>query len=152
MTAGLLTVRHNIEVAHRLYENKGKCEQIHGHSMWVTLKVMGELNPEGFIDGIEFGALKKDFRRFLDTYYDHHVLLNEKDPFASPLLTVARDENGKFTRDEDEVYLPGLFRVSGDPTTENIALWIGEEMQTLKYPVHSVEVQETAVNGAQVFF
>jgi hypothetical protein len=39
--AALLTVKHNIEVAHRLSKTPGKCENIHGHSMIVEFSITG---------------------------------------------------------------------------------------------------------------
>jgi 6-pyruvoyltetrahydropterin/6-carboxytetrahydropterin synthase len=151
--SALIAVRHNIEVAHRLFENKGKCEQIHGHSMSVTVRLGGEINNKGFMDGIEFGALKKDFRTLLDEQYDHRLLLNASDPFARPIYTIeqaVRNEAAQATYvlDENQIFLPGLQAVPGDPTTENIAKWIYKAMYGMGYPVWEVEVWETAVNMA----
>ena len=155
MTA-VIAVRHNIEVAHRLYENKGKCEQIHGHSMWVTLKLAGEINKKGFVDGIEFGDLKKDFRAYLDETFDHRLLLNAADPFARPLYQVDAAEeldaeSAKLFLSSKQVFLPGLQSMPGDPSTENIATWIFDEMAGMGYPVLLVEVWETAVNMATAY-
>lgn len=129
--ADFITVRHNIEVAHRLFESRGKCEAIHGHSMWVTMTLKGVINEHGMLDGLDFAVVKRHFRGYLDAYYDHHLLLNENDPWAA-------------TQPDP---LPGLNPLPGDPTTENIARWIGEEMRT-EFPVVRVHVDETAVNGA----
>lgn len=142
-----LHVRHNIEVAHRLSLLEGKCENIHGHSMWVELTIGGlELDKNGIAGGVEFGLLKKIFREHLDTQYDHHLLLNYSDPWA------------------DEKYeLPGLVATSGDPSTENIAMWIAHSMDRIimqnfpqlssemhAIPLYGIEVKvsETSVNAA----
>lgn len=134
----ILAVKHNIEVAHRLSLLPGKCENIHGHSMWVTLELKGKLDSSGIMEGIEFGALKKDFRDHLDDVYDHHLLLNENDPWAVPIYTNQKAER-----------LPGLHECVGDPTTENIARWIGEFMTIKYYHTSAVTVWETAVNMAR---
>lgn len=103
----LLKVRHNIEVAHRLIATPGKCEAIHGHSMWVIMSLGGKINPKtGMLaydhkamgreiyddkielQDLEFGAIKRSFREHLDTQYDHRVLLNAVDPFAGPIFQV----------------------------------------------------------------
>jgi 6-pyruvoyltetrahydropterin/6-carboxytetrahydropterin synthase len=130
----LIEVRHNIEVAHRLFDLKGKCEAIHGHSMWVKLTLHGQLDRHGVLEGIEFGALKKDFRNHLDTQYDHKLLLNEDDPWTN---AVFKDQK-----------LPGLQVCPGDPTTENIAAWIANwAFEQFRLPT-DVFVQETHVNAA----
>jgi len=136
-----ITLRHNMEVAHRLYEMAGKCQQIHGHSMWVDLWIFGQLNNNGVLEGLEFGAVKDRFRAFLDMTFDHHLLLNERDPWAQP-ITVMDKPNMSTMR------LPGLQVMPGDPTTENIAKWIAEwAIMLWKLPVQ-VRVAETAVNTA----
>lgn len=142
MPTNIIAVRHNIEVAHRLFEQPGnKCENIHGHSMWVKLELRGDLDEHGMLEGIDFGSLKKDFRNYLDHTYDHHLLLNENDPWANDLATNLDDVPELKT-------LPGLQTFPGDPTTENIARWIAMFMRSINgySNVSSCEVWETSVN------
>lgn len=132
--SALIAVRHNIEVAHRLWLLPGKCEQIHGHSMWVRLELTGELDRGGLLDGLDFGAVKRAYREHLDTKYDHRLLLDVDDPLASV----------------GAVKLPGLRPTGGQPTTENIARWIAEWSQE-RFPCAKggrVTVHETHVNEA----
>ena len=154
-----LGVKHNIEVAHRLYELPGKCEQIHGHSMWITLGIKGDLNRHGLLEGIEFGTLKKIFRGYLDSEFDHHVLLNQEDPFAGEIMTVDRSEEGHFAETSGGgLLLPGVKTFDGDPTTEHIANWVLTDINRLlteafggrPYYGLDVTVWETAVNFAKV--
>jgi 6-pyruvoyltetrahydropterin/6-carboxytetrahydropterin synthase len=156
--AQLIGVRHNIEVAHRLYETPGKCENIHGHSMWVTMEIQGRVNDRGMLAGIEYGELKKMFRGYLDEQYDHHLVLNAADPFAHPIFTVVRDEEGKFTTAGDQAFLPGLTTLLRDPTTENIADEIAKDMCHTVWECWgdsdalfsmTVQVNETKVNFAR---
>lgn len=124
------TITHNIEVAHRLTLLPGKCQQIHGHSMLVTLAAEGDVDEAGLIAGLDFGAAKRAFREHLDITYDHRLLLNCKDELA-------------------ELHLPGAQLVTGDPTVENIARWIGE-WAVAQFPqlhAHGVKVQETRTNS-----
>lgn len=143
-------VRHNIEVAHRLFTTPGKCENIHGHSMWVTLTLHGEVGHTGMVAGLDFGDIKKEFRTYLDTNYDHRILLNAADPFAGGLFrsdSAGRPSGSRGT-------LPGLNATEGDPTTENIARWVGERMRStfnlMETGIQRVEVEvwETHVNKA----
>jgi 6-pyruvoyl-tetrahydropterin synthase len=139
----------------------GKCEQIHGHSMHVELLLEGYLGPRGvihtYISGqpLEFGQVKKAFREFLDITFDHHLLLNENDPFARPLrvpsepVPVPDIRQGLRTQTQ---YLPGLQPMPGDPTTENIALWIGQWALEEFKCFGAVQVNETDVNAIRVPF
>lgn len=141
-------VTHNAEAAHRLYTTPGKCQRIHGHSLRIQLSLVGEVDDHGLLAGIDFGTLKSEFRGFLDSYLDHSLLLNENDPFAAAVMVTPKDE---YTGWDDPADLPGLRRCAGDPTTENIAQWIGEWASlTFAVPhVYSahVHVDETPANG-----
>lgn len=135
-----ITVRHNVEMAHRLIETPGKCEAIHGHSWWIDLTLGGYLSPSGLLNGIEFGELKQQFRGFLDESFDHHTLLNRQDEWARPLPL----EGGRI------VMLPGLQVMDGDPTTENFAKLIGDwALDNFNGCLTiGVVVHETSVNSA----
>lgn len=144
-----------MEVAHRLSLLPGKCQQIHGHSMMVTLDLRGfDINENGIAGGIDFGALKKLFRNFIDTNYDHHLHLNQLDEWAEDQIscTVLGGQTNLARR------LPGLVTHPGDPTVENLAKWIAEAMAEELYvhfniqnscPVElCISIAETGTNGA----
>lgn len=124
-----IVVRHNIEVAHRLSLLPGKCENIHGHSMWVELEITGAPDERGLANGLDFGSVKRAFRGYLDEWYDHRLLLNAEDELA-------------------EYDLPGAVLCTGDPTTENIARWVLEWAHKEFDGVVRTAVQETHVNAA----
>jgi 6-pyruvoyltetrahydropterin/6-carboxytetrahydropterin synthase len=136
----LLAVRHNIEVAHRLFLTPGKCQQIHGHSMWVTLEVEGQRDATGKVGGLDFATMKTAFRGYLDATFDHRLLLHHDDPFARALDT----DSGTNVR------LPGLLAMDDDPTTENIAAQVFTMMWARFPTVYAVDVEETSVNRARV--
>jgi 6-pyruvoyl-tetrahydropterin synthase len=137
-----ITVVHTAEVAHRLYLTPGKCQRIHGHGLTIKLTLEGEPDSTGLLAGIDFSSLKAGFRGFIDSYLDHQVLLNEKDPFAGYMQPKGTSQ---------WLQLPGLRVCAADPTTENLAMWIGQWAQiTLAVPkVYNVgvHVDETSVNG-----
>lgn len=159
----LIILRHNMEIAHRLYDLKGKCEQIHGHSMWVELSIFGTINKGGILVNdqeteFEFGAVKRAFREHLDSTYDHRLLLNKVDPWAGPIMWLdqgqikALPEGAMGIAPEqqvEQVFLPGLSTTDGDPTTENLAQWISLWASHEFEAVTRVRVQETAVNAAE---
>lgn len=137
----LIRVRHNFEMAHRLFLTPGKCEAIHGHSWWATLELTGEVDGRGYLEGIDFGDLKATFRNYLDRNFDHRVLLNKDDPWAKKLHLVDT---------EGWVSLPGLATLDVEPTTENLARIIGERMVgATGIEAVSVSVWETSVNNAE---
>ncbi len=139
-----------MEMAHRLHLTPGKCENIHGHSWWVTLTVWGQVDSNGLLQGIDFGEAKSFLRGYMDEKYDHHLLLNSQDPFARALYN--SDSAGRPTGDRS--VLPGLVKFRGDPTTELIAARIGEDMLagfSRRWNVDelAVDVWETSVNNAR---
>lgn len=139
MTVQAIKVRHNVEMAHRLFLTPGKCEAIHGHSWNVTLQLIGEVDNHGLLASLDFGSIKMLFRKFLDSNFDHRVLLNVNDPWANLRLHTNCTEE-----------LPGLALFEGDPTTENLAKTIGE-WGRLTFPSMrgiGIEVWETRVNNA----
>lgn len=136
-----IKVKHNMEMAHRLIDTPGKCENIHGHSWWVELEIIGSVDRTGKI--LEFGAVKKAFREFLDSQYDHHLLLNVKDLVLNQAFI------------EPDTGLPGAIWMVGDPTTENVAKAIGEWAENAFYDPNAsfhqhicVTVWETSTNAA----
>jgi 6-pyruvoyl-tetrahydropterin synthase len=60
------------------------------------------------------------------------------------------DESGTdfHLMNDKQVFLPGLNAMPGDPTTENMARWIGEAMVDEGFPVNAIELWETSVNNA----
>jgi 6-pyruvoyl-tetrahydropterin synthase len=114
-----IRVKHNAEMAHRLFQSAGKCQAIHGHSWKIELALTGPVDHTGKVAGLDFGAVKWHFRAHIDRTYDHRVLLYEGDPFAHG-ITLSEDTTGR------ETELPGLKRFEVDPTTENVARIIGE--------------------------
>lgn len=145
----LIKVRHNIEVAHRLFELPGKCENIHGHSMKVEMRLYGGINSKGILQtdygALDFGSVKREFRGYLDTVFDHHLLLNQNDPWAREIYFHGEDwENGISHT------LPGLQTFEADPTTENLALWLAQWASDRFKTDATVCVQETDVNAAEV--
>lgn len=149
-----IRLKHNMEIAHRLYFMPGKCQAIHGHSMHVELTLHGHPNTNGVFEGLDFADVKKRFRGYLDENFDHKLLLNERDPFAKLLYLPNFDQLSKETESstvtiaiEDLTSLPGLVTVQGDPTTENLVQYIGRwSLEEFKLPC-DIFIQETGTNG-----
>lgn len=143
-----IKIRHNMEVAHRLSLDSGKCQQIHGHGMQIELVILCVEGPNGMAvntanQPMEFGAMKKMFRQYIDGKYDHHLILNENDEWTDRLRKPFEDDGD---------LLPGLVTVPGDPTVENLAKWIAE-WACANYRCDVIcKIDETKTNGAEVKF
>jgi 6-pyruvoyltetrahydropterin/6-carboxytetrahydropterin synthase len=136
-----VSVRHNFETAHRLPHlgQSSKCFNLHGHSwnceVMITSDSVGE---DGLV--VEFGALKKLLREWIDHYWDHGAMLGASDP----LLSILRAEGCK------------AYQFDEWPTVEAVAEELagvaGRILATVpRAPdarVLRVVVQETAVNAA----
>jgi 6-pyruvoyl-tetrahydropterin synthase len=147
-----IKLNHNIELAHRLFLMPGKCQQIHGHSMKVELTLYGHPNDDGVFEGLDFADVKKKFRDHLNKEYDHRLLLHVNDPWAQPLIMEKTIHEEYHPNDETQdikgfQLLPGLVICIGDPTTENLAMWIGNwAFEAFDLGV-DVYIQETGSNG-----
>lgn len=133
----IVTVKHNFETAHRLPFLAGKCENIHGHSWWVEWEFDNEMDDNGLT--LEYGALKRALRSWVDEHLDHGTMLGAKDK----LLEAFRKDGSKvyiFGEDYTEFPWPTVEAVSSLLASVAIDL-IGVE------PI-SVKVQETHVNAA----
>jgi 6-pyruvoyltetrahydropterin/6-carboxytetrahydropterin synthase len=139
LPAESIRVRHNVEMAHRLWLTPGKCEKIHGHSWDVQMSLFGETSPAGMLAGLDFADVKQLFRGYLDGTYDHYLLLNADDPWAQVQLPGLGP-------------LPGLQPFAGDPTTENLAAvvggWAVGTFAGCGITRVQIQVMETRVNGA----
>jgi 6-pyruvoyl-tetrahydropterin synthase len=123
---------------------------------------MGPVDDNGIMGGLDFGTIKKQFRAYIDTVYDHHLLMNEEDPLLFKMFqywaSVVHGDNAfTMSRAEKEetlqAFYPGLVTFKNDPTIENIASWISGWAQRTFNPLHiRVNVQETNTNGAEVGF
>lgn len=86
-----------ISTCHRnwkAYENTNrdsrKCSLIHGYSRYIELTFKANfLTPEGWV--YDFGDCK-EFKQWLDTNWDHKVLISENDPKLKEILEM-QDHN-----------------------------------------------------------
>jgi 6-pyruvoyltetrahydropterin/6-carboxytetrahydropterin synthase len=136
-----VTVRHNFETAHRLPQigRDSKCFNLHGHSWNVEITVAADfLSTAGLV--VEFGALKKAVRTWIDTHLDHGTMLGTDDP----LLPVLRAEGCK------------VYEFAEWPTVEAVAEELFDMTEILLRDIPRAPdarvlrtvVRETAVNAA----
>jgi 6-pyruvoyltetrahydropterin/6-carboxytetrahydropterin synthase len=155
MSATQITVKHNFETAHRLPFLGGKCENLHGHSWWVTFAIYNTAHDTGVdVDGIsaEYGEVKRIVRGWIDKYLDHGTMLGQ----ADPLNVLAATHDFDLREYIGKVFLFGYehdYAPKPWPTVESVAEMLSFKIQEALDEVFEglyvdrVELQETHVNG-----
>lgn len=111
---------------HRLLQHAGKCRHLHGHNgrVLITLEA-ATLDEQGMV--VDFALLKQTVGAWLDTTFDHRLILQATDPLV-PLL---REQGEQFVTLDDP------------PTAEVLAKCIFDETRRQGFPVVEVVLWET---------
>lgn len=141
MSLTTITRRFEIDAGHRLMNHGGKCRNYHGHryAFHVTLAAP-EVDPgTGMI--VDFGLIKEEIGGWLDTHWDHAMILEREDRLAAMLWT---EYSGKVEAIPAGVIFisnPKLYIVDCPPTAENLArIFAGKAQQLAAYVFGSVKV------------
>lgn len=111
---------------HRLLDYEGKCRHLHGHNGRVVITLeASDLDGRGMV--FDFGEIKRAAKAWIDENLDHRMLLREDDPVATLLLDAGET----------------LFLINANPTAENIAQLIYEQLAQRGFPVVEVQLWET---------
>lgn len=141
------------ETAHRLVDYPdGRCQHLHGHSYkWeVTVGLLGkdDVDSRGMV--VDFKDLKEAMMLHIDKY-DHALILSDGDPLVSRCLNLA-DGGVREILESTAGNPPRLFAVPFNPTAENLAKHVAEELNTelnkMGAYVERVVVWETATSSA----
>jgi 6-pyruvoyltetrahydropterin/6-carboxytetrahydropterin synthase len=110
---------------HRLLGHPGKCGRLHGHNgiLRITLRA-NALDNQGMV--ADFDQISSEMRIFLDSRFDHRLLLHKDDPACAALKTAG------------ETFVALEFT----PTAENLARLAYEHAHSQGFPVAAVEVVE----------
>lgn len=110
-----LTIMRRIKfcAGHRLLEHGGKCEHFHGHNYVAEIFVTSE-ETDAVGRVLDFADLKARTKGWIDENWDHSFLVYEKDANAIAVL--------------EQVKPARLFRLPYNPTAENMARYLLEEM------------------------
>lgn len=104
-----ITRRLEFDAGHRLLKHEGKCRNYHGHrySVEATILTGNPLDETGMV--VDFAVVKEKLGGWLDTFWDHGMLLQKGDP----LLAFCESEALKY------------FELDRPPTAEVLAeeLW-----------------------------
>lgn len=118
---------------HRLLRYQGKCANLHGHNATVRIHLAAdELDSDGFV--VDFSAIKTPIEKWLDTHWDHRMILCEADPLV-PLLQAQNEP---------------VFVMAVNPTAENLAKHLFAVVRELGFHIVRVEFWETPNSFAVV--
>jgi len=136
-----LIFTRRFSMAHRLLSDKSiKCQNIHGHNIYIKWSVSTRLNFKfDFNENManSFGELKKRVHEWIDYHVDHSTFLNVRDPLLG--WTKENIPNAK------------VLVFPGDPTTEMIAAAFYNKISCFmqdfsNIELDSVEIEETPTN------
>ena len=98
---------HDISCGHRVHGHESKCAHLHGHNYRIFFTVQQDNNQLDLIGRvIDFSVIKSRLCEWLETWWDHKMLIWVDDPHLDDLLDIDPD---------------GVVPVEFNPTAENMA-------------------------------
>jgi 6-pyruvoyltetrahydropterin/6-carboxytetrahydropterin synthase len=111
---------------HRLLGHEGKCRHLHGHNARAMIRLESEsLDRLGLV--MDFKEIGDYVKSWLDSEIDHNMLLCKEDPIV-PLLRGAGER---------------VYVMDANPSAENIARLVFEQVERGGFPVVEVAIVET---------
>lgn len=127
-----ITREFQFDYGHRVLGHGGKCRHIHGHRGVAQVSVEApQLDALGFV--IDFSNLKTIVGDWIDTFWDHNIILNGNDPLARMYVenTGEDTEWGFFSGAVFADKTPYVLPAGMNPTAENLAKILAEKAQEL---------------------
>lgn len=137
-------------MAHRILGHAGRCKQLHGHNYRFTLTLR---SPH--LDTLEmlmdFGDIKQFWDKWIDENWDHHTILNSRDPLLKYFERAQKNSHAL-----TEALGEAILSYDWNPTAEKMAKFLAENVRehlwrTSKLPTIYeiiVRVEETDGNTA----
>ena len=123
--------RVDFSFGHRLVDYDGKCNRPHGHNGVAEVRLAAdELDEAGMV--ADFGDVGDAVGGWIDANLDHRMILRADDPLAPALAELGE----------------GAYLIDEEPTAENLAKLIYEEVSEMQLPVVSVTLWETSDSRA----
>lgn len=121
---------------HRVLGHEGKCANLHGHRYTAEVTVTAkDLDKIGRV--IDFSVIKRDVGNWIDTYWDHNMILHVKDPLAIIHSADGHLETNNHTYGTRAVFGPKDPFIMPDemnPTAENMAAVLFHQAQEILKP------------------
>jgi 6-pyruvoyltetrahydropterin/6-carboxytetrahydropterin synthase len=109
----------------------GKCRQLHGHNAKVVITVASpDLDDLGMVT--DFSAMRRHIGDWIERTLDHRMILHKDDPYV-PILRGQGDP---------------VVTLESHPSTENLAKFIFDFVESEGYPVVEVTLWETPTSYA----
>lgn len=111
---------------HRLLNYEGKCRHLHGHNGRAVITIESpDLDERGMV--LDFSDIKRAISQWIDENLDHRMILRRDDPAVAAFERLGEP----------------LFLMDANPTAENIAQLIFEQVRHRGFPVVEVVLWET---------
>lgn len=111
---------------HRLMNYNGMCKNLHGHNGRIEIYINStSLDELGMV--VDFSAIKTAVKQWVDDNLDHRMILCRADPVAAMLMEIGEP----------------LYLMDENPTAENIAKHIFQEIKRQKFNVSEVRLWES---------
>ena len=121
---------HDISTGHRVMNHESKCKHLHGHNYRVHFKIAAENELDSLGRVLDFGVIKSLLAEWLESHWDHKLLIWQDDPWAESLKTMDPE---------------GVSLVHFNPTAENMAQYLLEVIGPLQLSGHPVELVEVKI-------
>jgi 6-pyruvoyltetrahydropterin/6-carboxytetrahydropterin synthase len=138
-----ITKEFKFEMAHALMNYNGPCRNIHGHSYFLYVTIVGEpaQKAQASEDGMlmDFGQLKSIVNKHIVDQLDHALLLNNQTPAAE--IAALKNFNS-------------VVLVAFQPTCENLLIDFAARLKPLLpkgISLHSMKLCETVTSYAEWF-
>ena len=98
---------HDISCGHRVHGHESKCAHLHGHNYRIFFTVQADNKQLDMIGRVlDFSVIKSRLCEWLETWWDHKMLIWVDDPMLDDLLDIDPE---------------GVVPVEFNPTAENMA-------------------------------
>ena len=98
---------HDISCGHRVHGHESKCAHLHGHNYRIFFTVQADNKQLDMIGRVlDFSVIKSRLCEWLETWWDHKMLIWVDDPALDDLLDIDPE---------------GVVPVEFNPTAENMA-------------------------------
>lgn len=130
---------------HRLMNHEGKCKSLHGHGYVLNITVESIDNTLDSIGRVaDFGVIKSIFGEWIDTNWDHGVILNSED---TNIINFMKENDFK------------CYIMHGNPTAENMAQhlitkfnYLINSYDSINFEVTHIELYETDTCKADAYY
>lgn len=101
---------HDISCGHRVHGHESKCAHLHGHNYRIFFTVQADNKQLDMIGRVlDFSVIKSRLCEWLETWWDHKMLIWVDDPALDDLLDIDPE---------------GVVPVEFNPTAENMAEYL----------------------------